>query len=80
MTWLGVIYYEKCNYYVLVNCIPHCIRGEFIQNYFKIFNSLEVLEKKVEKLEENMKDVDARMQDIYEYQVDPDYVLTNLQN
>ena len=40
----------------------------------------EVLEKKVEKLEENMKDVDARMQDIYEYQVDPDYVLTNLQN
>ena len=40
----------------------------------------EVLEKKVEKLEENMKDVDARMPDIYEYQVDPDYVLTNLQN
>ena len=40
----------------------------------------KVLEKKVEKLEENMKDVDARMQDIYEYQVDPDYVLTNLQN
>ena len=40
----------------------------------------EVLEKKVEKLEENMKDVDARMQDIYEYQVDPNYVLTNLQN
>ena len=40
----------------------------------------EVLEKKVEKLKENMKDVDARMQDIYEYQADPNYVLTNLQN
>ena len=38
----------------------------------------EVLEKKVEKLEENMKDVDARIQDIYEYQVDPNYVLDKL--
>ena len=40
----------------------------------------EVLEKKVEKLKENMKIVDVTMQDIYEYQVDPNYVLTNLQN
>ena len=38
----------------------------------------DVLEKKVEKLEENMKDVDMRIQDIYEYQVDPNYVLDKL--
>ena len=37
-----------------------------------------VLEKKVEKLEEKMKDVDARVLDIYEYQVDPKYVLDKL--
>ena len=35
-------------------------------------------EKKAEKLEENMKDVDARIRDIYEYQVDPNYVLDKL--
>ena len=39
----------------------------------------DVLEKKVEKLEENMIYVDARIQDIYEYQVDPNIMyLTNL--
>ena len=38
----------------------------------------DVLGKKVEKLEENMKDVDARIRDIYEYQVDPNYVLVKL--
>ena len=38
----------------------------------------DVLKKKVEKLEENMKDVDARIRDIYEYQVDPNYVLDKL--
>ena len=32
------IYYGKRNYYVLINCIRHCSRGEFIQNYFKIFS------------------------------------------
>ena len=36
----------------------------------------DVLEKKVEKLEENMKDVDARIRDIYEYQVDPPRLCT----
>ena len=36
------------------------------------------LEKKVEKLEENMKDVDARVRDVYEYQVEPNYVLDKL--
>ena len=40
--------------------------------------SENVLEKKIEKLEENMKDVDARVRDIYEYQVDPNYVLDKL--
>ena len=38
----------------------------------------DVLEKKFEKLEENMKDVDARVQDIYEHQVDPHYLLDKL--
>ena len=38
----------------------------------------DVLERKVEKLEENMKDVDARVRDIYEYQVYRDYVLDKL--
>ena len=36
---------------------------------------MNVLEKKVEKLEENLKDVDARIRDMYEYQVDTNYVL-----
>ena len=36
---------------------------------------MDVLEKKVEKLEENLKDVDARIRDMYEYQVDTNYVL-----
>ena len=38
----------------------------------------DVLEKKVEKSEENMKDVDMRVRDIYEYQLDPNYVLEKL--
>ena len=38
----------------------------------------DFLEKKVLKLEENMKDVDARIRDIYECQVDPNYVLDKL--
>ena len=32
MVW--VVYYGKLNYYVFINCIRHCVRGEFIQNYF----------------------------------------------
>ena len=35
----------------------------------------DVLGKKVQKLKENMKDVDTRIRDIYEYHVDPNYVL-----
>ena len=38
----------------------------------------DVLEKNIEKLEENMKDVNVRVQDIYKYQVDPNYVLDKL--
>ena len=38
----------------------------------------DVLEKKVEKLEENIKAVDARVRDIYEYQVDPNLLLEKL--
>ena len=33
MAGVGVIYCGKCNYYVLTNCIRHCVRGAFIQNY-----------------------------------------------
>ena len=43
MAWVGVIYYGKCNYYALINCIRHCVRGEFIQikiKFIKIFNFL----------------------------------------
>ena len=39
------IYYGKRNYYVLINCIRHCVRGEFIQNYFKIFSFLSIWDK-----------------------------------
>ena len=45
MAWVGVIYYRKCNYYVLNNCIRHCVRGELIQNYFKIFGFLLIWDK-----------------------------------
>ena len=38
----------------------------------------DVLEKNIEKWEENMKDVNVRVQDIYRYQVDPNYVLDKL--
>ena len=38
----------------------------------------DILEKKVEKLEENMKDVDTKVREIYEYQVDPNYELDKL--
>ena len=34
--WVGFIYYGKCNYSVLINCIRHCVTEEFIQNYLKI--------------------------------------------
>ena len=40
MTWVGVILYEKYNYYVLANCVKHRVRGELIKNYFKILNVL----------------------------------------
>ena len=38
----------------------------------------DVLEKNIEKLEENMKDVNVRVQDIYKYQVDSNCVLDKL--
>ena len=31
-----IVYSGKCNYYVLINCIRHSVRWEFIQSYFKI--------------------------------------------
>ena len=36
------------------------------------------MKRRLKNLEENMKDVDARIQDIYKYQVDPNYVLDKL--
>ena len=38
----------------------------------------DVLEKKFEKLEKNMKDIDARVRVIYKHQVDSHYVLDKL--
>ena len=37
VAWVEGICDEKCTYYVLINCIWHCVRGEFIQNCFQIF-------------------------------------------
>ena len=37
MTWVGAFYYGKCNYYVLINCIKHCVRGELIQRFFVFY-------------------------------------------
>ena len=48
MAWVGVIYYGKWNYYELINCIRHCFREEFIQNYFKIFNFSLIWGKELE--------------------------------
>ena len=45
IAWVGVVYYEKCNYYVLIDCIRHRVWGELIQNYFKIFNFLLIWDK-----------------------------------
>ena len=38
MTWAGVIYYGKWNYYELISCIRRFFKENFFQNYFKIFN------------------------------------------
>ena len=48
MAWVGVIYYGKCNSYALINCIRHCVRGEFIHikiKFTKIFSFLLIWEK-----------------------------------
>ena len=45
MAWAEVIYYGKCNYYVLINYVRHFVRGEFILNYFKIFSFLLAWDK-----------------------------------
>ena len=48
VAWLGVTYYGKCNYYALINCIRHCVRGEFIQikiKFIKIFSFLLIWDK-----------------------------------
>ena len=38
MANVGVVYYGKCNYCLLINCFRLCGWGELIQNYFKIFS------------------------------------------
>ena len=45
MAWVEVTYYRKCNYYAFINCIRHFVRGEFIQNYLKIFSFLLIWDK-----------------------------------
>lgn len=48
------------------------ISKQEISKLKSILNFMEdVLEKKVEKLQEGMKDIDGRVQGIYKYQVDP---------
>ena len=40
MARVGIIYYGKCNYYILIKCIRQCTRhfvsGEFIENYLTL--------------------------------------------
>ena len=45
ITRIGIIYYGKCNCYVLIKCIRHCVKGELIHNYFKTFNFLLIWDK-----------------------------------
>ena len=45
IAWIGVVYYGKSHYNVLINCIRHCIRGDFLQNHFKIFRFLLIWDK-----------------------------------
>ena len=45
MSWVGIVYCGECNYYVLINSYRYCVRGEFIQNYFKMFNFLLIWDK-----------------------------------
>ena len=45
MAWVGVIYYGKCDYSILINCILHFVRGKFNQNYFKIFTFFLIWDK-----------------------------------
>lgn len=48
------------------------ISKQEISKLKSILNFMEdVLEKKVEKLQEGMKGIDGRVQGIYKYQVDP---------
>ena len=45
MAWVWATYYGKCNYYVIIKCIRHCIMGKFIQDYFKVFSFLLIWNK-----------------------------------
>ena len=36
MDGMEVIFYGDCNYYVIINCIRHRVRGEFIPTYLFI--------------------------------------------
>ena len=72
----GVIFLSG-NFEITMNEIKN-LKQEISELKSSLDFTEKVLRKKVEKLEENMKDVDTRMQDIYEYQVDPNYVLDKL--
>ena len=45
MAWVWVLYFGKCSYYILISCIRHSIREEFIQSCFKIFSFLLIWDK-----------------------------------
>ena len=65
------------NFEIIMNEIKN-LKQEIIELKSRLDFTEDVLEKKVEKLEENIKGVDARVRDIYEYQVDPNLLLEKL--
>ena len=65
------------NFEIIMNEIKN-LKQEISELKSRLDFTEDVLEKKVEKLEENIKGVDARVRDIYEYQVDPNLLLEKL--
>ena len=45
IAWIGIVYYVKSDNYVLIKCIRHCARGDFIQYHFKFFSFLLIWDK-----------------------------------
>ena len=48
MAWVAVTYYRKSNYYALIYCIRHCVKGECIQikiKFIKVSSFLIIWDK-----------------------------------